>query len=114
MVSGEQDITIADGTTIQAKRIGEITVAIEAGSITLTDVWHVLDIGGNLMSVSRMGDGGYSVEFEPTTCTIRRNGIQTKLGERHGRLYPLVSRAHQSDERGPNSGQYWPYNKPIT
>ena len=89
-VSGEQGITIADGTTIQAKGIGEILVATEAGSITLTDVWHVPDIGGNLMSVSRMVDAGYSVEFGPTTCTIRRNGIQTKLGERQGRLYHLV------------------------
>ena len=89
-VRAEQAITIADGTKIQAKGIGEITVATEAGSITLTDVWHIPDIGGNLLSVSRIVDAGYQVEFGHTTCTISQNGIRTKLGERLGRLYYLV------------------------
>ena len=100
-VSGEQGITIADGTKIQAKGIGEITVATEAGSITLKEVWHVPDIGGNLRSVSRMLEAGYSVEFGPTTCTIRKDGVRTKLGERQGRLYHLVPRLTKQAKEDP-------------
>ena len=69
-----QAITIADGTKIEAAGKGDIEIATEAGSITLTDVWHVPNIGGNLMSVSRMVDAGYSVEFGPTMCTVNQGG----------------------------------------
>jgi len=74
-VRAEQAMTIADGTKIQAKGIGEITVATEAGSIGLTDIWHVPDIGGNQLPVSRMVDARKGVEFGPTTCTVSRDGI---------------------------------------
>jgi len=89
-VRAEQAITIADGIKIQAKGIGEITVATEAVNITLSDVWHVPDIEGNIVSVSRMVDAAYLVEFGPTTYTISRNGIRTKLEEQLGHLYYLV------------------------
>jgi len=76
-VRAEQDITIADGTKIQAKGTGEITVATKASNITLTNVGHVPDIGGNQLPVSRMVDARYRVEFRPTSCTISRDGIRT-------------------------------------
>ena len=59
--------------------------------MTLTGVWHVPKIRGNLMSVSRMVDAGYTIEFGPTSCTIRKAGIRTKIGERSGRLYHLIT-----------------------
>jgi len=62
-VSEGRGITIADGTKIQACGLGEIEIHTEGGRIILTDVWHVPDIGGNLMSVSRMVDARYTVEF---------------------------------------------------
>ena len=60
-ISKTKAIMLADGTTIEAAGIGDIVITIMVGSITLTDVWHVPNIGGNLMSVSRMIDAGFRV-----------------------------------------------------
>ena len=43
-ISKVQAITIADGTKIEAVGKGNIEIETEAGSITLTDVWHVPNI----------------------------------------------------------------------
>jgi len=102
IMSENQEITIADGTKIEAKGIGEIAIATQGQSIILRDVWHVPEIGGNLMSVSRMVDAGYTVEFGPTACTIRKGRTQSELGQRHRRLYHLVSKrsiAEEEDQR---------------
>ena len=69
-----QAMIIADGTKIEAAGMRDIEIATDAGSITLTRVWHVPNIGGNLMSVSRMVDAGYSVDFGPTICTVNQGG----------------------------------------
>ena len=102
IMSENQEITIPDGTKIEAKGIGEIAIATEGQSITLRDLWHVPEIGENLMSVSRMVDAGYTVEFGPTACIIRKGGTQSELGQRQGRLYHLVSKrsiAEEEDQR---------------
>ena len=90
-ISIDQAITIADGTKIQAIGSGEVVLATEEGTMTLTGVWHVPKIRGTLMSVSRMVDAGYTIEFGPTSCTIGKAGIRTKIGERSGRLYHLIT-----------------------
>jgi len=89
-ISAEHEITIADGSKIQAVGLGDIEIATEAGCITLTGVWHVPDIGGSLLSVSRIVDAGYTVEFGPVACYISKAGIQSRIGERYGRLYHLT------------------------
>ena len=89
-ISSEQGITIADGTKIQAIGSGEVQIATEDGGITLTGVWHVPDIGGNLLSVSRRVDSRYRVEFGPSACTITKGNMHSKIGERYGRLYRLT------------------------
>ena len=88
-ISKDQAITIADGTQIKAKGIGAIELFTETTSIKLTDVWHVPGIGKNLLSVSRMVDAGYRVEFGPTACYVSKTGIRTLLGQRSGSLYYL-------------------------
>jgi len=97
-MSGNQENTIADGTKIEARGIGEIVIATEGQSIILRDVWHVPEIGGNLISVSRILDAGYTVEFGPTACTISKAGTQSELGQRHGRLYHLVTKKSMAEE----------------
>jgi len=96
-ISSEQAITIADGTKIQAKGQGEIEKLTTGGSIILTDVWHVPEIGGNLMSVSRMVDSGYKVEFGPIACAISKAGVRRELGHRYGRLYYLTNNKRQGE-----------------
>ena len=90
-LSTDQTITIADGTKIQAVASGEVEISTKGGSITLTGVWHVPEIRGNLISVSRMADAGNIIEFGPMTCTISKAGIRSTIGERNGRLYYLTT-----------------------
>ena len=90
-ISTEQAITIADGTKIKAKGKGEIDITTGAGSIRLTNVWYVPEIGGNLLSVSRMVDAGFAVEFSATSCTVSKNNVRTLLGYRIGSLYYLYN-----------------------
>ena len=88
-ISKDQAITIADGTKIKASGVWEIIITTAAGNIKLTHVWYVPEIGGNLLSVSRMVDAGYEVAFGTRTCTVSKNGVQTLLGQRFRSLYYL-------------------------
>ena len=88
-ISQAQAITIADGTKPQAHGIGDVEIATEAGMVRVTDVWHVPDIATSLISVSRMVDAGYLVEFGRTVCLVNNGGLKTKLGDRKGSLYQL-------------------------
>jgi len=85
-ISKVLEITIADGTKIKAKGVGTIEIVSQESSITLKDVWHVPDIGGNLLSVSRMVDPCYTVEFGQSTCNVRKAGVRARLGRRIGSL----------------------------
>jgi len=89
-VSQLQSITIADGTKIHAHGIGDIELKTEGGVIRLTDVWHVPSITASLISVARMVDAGYAVEFGRTTCFVNKGRVKTKLGRRNGSLYHLI------------------------
>ena len=91
---------IADGTKIQASGMRTIEITMDEGSITLMDIWHVPLIGGSLMSVSRMLDAGYTVEFGYTKCIVRKAGVQTNLRSRVGSLYHLnQTSAHTHQQR---------------
>lgn len=57
-VSKEESITIADGTKLYVHGRGNIGIATNAGTITLTGVSHMPDIGASLLSVTRMVDAG--------------------------------------------------------
>lgn len=89
-ISGEHGITIADGTKIEAIGSGEVQIGTVGGGITLTGVWHVPDIERNLLSVSRIVDAGYTVEFGPKACMITKGNMCSQIGERSGRLYHLT------------------------
>ena len=88
-ISQSQSITIANGTKLQANGIGDIEIATEIGIVRLTDIWHVPDIATSLISVTRMVDAGYAVEFGQTVCFVNNSGLKTNLGYRKGSLYQL-------------------------
>jgi len=79
-VSGEQAITIADGTKINAQGIGDIEIATIAGVIRLTEVCHVPTIEASLILVARMVDTGYAVGFEASRCNITKAGRKIEIG----------------------------------
>ena len=89
-ISTPQSITIADGTTIRADGYGDIEIATKIGVIRLTDVWHVPNIRASLISVTRMVDAGYSIEFANAGCFVRYSGVKQQLGVRDGSLYYLM------------------------
>jgi len=89
-VSKPQSITIADGTTIEADGVGDIEITTKIGVIRLTDVWHVPNIRASLISVTRMVDAGYLVEFSTAGCFVRYSGVKQQLGIREGSLYYLM------------------------
>jgi len=93
-------ITIADGTKIHTRGIGDIKVLTESGEIMLTEVWHVPNIGASLISVARMVDAGYKVEFEKSKCYLSNNGIRSELGSRHGSLYYLAPNIESLGQNG--------------
>jgi len=88
-VNQSQAITTADGTRLEAHGIGDLDVTTEAGVIRLREVWHVPNITTSLISVARMVDAGYTVEFGRSLCFISNDGLKTKLGYRKGSLYQL-------------------------
>ena len=88
-VSQSQFITIADGTKLEVNGIGDVEIPTEVGVVWLTEVWHVPNIATSLISVTRMVDAGYSVEFGQTVCFVNNSGLKTKLGSRKGSLYQL-------------------------
>lgn len=77
-------IKIADGSRIEAIGKGDIHI----GAPRLTGVLHVLQVGGNLLSVGRLIDCGYGVSFEGKPCTISQDAIRL-LGKQEGNLYYL-------------------------
>jgi len=98
-ITHQQLITIADGSRIEASAVGNIVIATVAGVITLTAVWHVPSIRTGLISVTRMVDAGYRVEFEASICYVSRFGIQRKLGARVGNLYHLIIEKASTGQR---------------
>ena len=62
-----------------AHGIGDVEIATEVGVIKLTDVWHVPNITTSLISVIRMVDAGYTVEFGKAICSVSNAGVKTKL-----------------------------------
>jgi len=99
-VTPGQTIMIADGTKIHAHGIGDIKVLTESGEIMLTEVWHVPHIGASLISVARMVDAGYKVEFEKSKCYVRNHGIRSEIGSRHGSLYYLAPNIESLGQNG--------------
>jgi len=105
-VSQSWEITIADGTKIQEHGIGDIELTTEVGVIRLTEMWHVPNMAASLISVARMVDAGYAVEFESSICFINNGQAKIEVGYRSGSLYHLIrNTAPSTTESNPaNSG----------
>jgi len=80
----QKAIEIADGSKIAAIGMGNVSI----GQLCLSDVLHVPQAGGNLISVGRLIDSGYNVSFGSKMCTISKQALSLK-GERQGNLYCL-------------------------
>jgi len=98
--SYQRKSTIADGSKIDAIGIWDVKLRIPRGFVMLQKVWHVPEIGGNLLSVSRMIDCGYSVKFKEDQCYVIIGMGKFAIGARRERLYYLKE-ADSSTKRSP-------------
>ena len=108
-----RDVYLGDGRKIKAVGIGTLKLWLPVGknsvNCTLTDVLHVPELKGNLVSVSKIIGRGFHVEFNAGGCSIR-----TKTGNIIGRavhqnnLYRLIAKVqmpavHANAAKGNNA-----------
>ena len=83
---------MGNGTPVEAKGKGTITVETKKGSRDILDVLLVPDLAQNLLSVGQMLERGYAVHFEDLACKVfdpqRREIAKVKM-ERN-RSFPLI------------------------
>ena len=77
-------ITIGNGKEITAVGQGNIIIPTTSGSIRLTSVLQVPDIGSNLISVASIVDQGFQVEFTKTTGSLSKGNTAQGIGKRQG------------------------------
>lgn len=90
----KEKVTLADGRTVKAKGRGQgriIGRGLEGASIDmkLKELLYVPELSGNVLSVSRITDEGYSVVFGPTSCRILDGNKVIAIGEKNEGLYYL-------------------------
>ena len=83
------NIQIGDGSEIEAIGKGDMELTVGTTKITLLDVLHVPEIGGNLLSVAKIVDHGHHVVFSPTGCHISSDQGTQVQGIREGNIYLL-------------------------
>ena len=96
-LTAEQFITAANGSTLPGIGRGRVRISVSvdghARSIVLTDVLHVPQITGNLISVARLQDKGIVVETtappERLAMIIKYQGCKVGVASRVGRSYVL-------------------------
>ena len=74
--------------------------------IRLTDVWHVPSIAASLISVTRMVDARYVVEFGKSTCFVNDGRQKIELGERNRTLYHLKTAPPNTESNPANSANF--------
>lgn len=99
--SCKDKISLADGNEVQANGIGSGVYRSLDGNgqtvdVKLKNVYHVPALTGNLLSVSKIVDEGFTVVFEKNHCKIVKNEAVVVVGERRGGLYYLKPNPEQS------------------
>lgn len=90
-----EKVKLADGRGLTARRNGEGTIAGrglegEYVKIKIKELLYVPGLAANVLSVSRMTDEGYCVQFGPNDCRIMDAGVVVAVGMKRDGLYYLV------------------------
>lgn len=92
--SHREEIFVANGNQVEA--IGKGTVGAkflnefgDERSVKIVDVLYVPSIKGNLISVKRLTDSGYVVNFDDRFCRISKGQVQVAIADINGNLYKL-------------------------
>lgn len=89
-----EKIFVANGNQVQATGRGSVRVDFlnefgDEKSIKIVDVLYVPNIKGNLISVKRLTEGGYVVNFDERHCRINKGNIQVAVADISNNLYKL-------------------------
>lgn len=91
-----EKVSVANGQEVRASGRGKVAVVLVNGNsttakVTIEDVLYVPSIGGNLISVKRLTEKGFKVEFSGNTCEIRTkdNNRQIAVSDIVGNLYQM-------------------------
>jgi transposase InsO family protein len=83
-------VYLGDDTALAIKGKGKISFQFPNNiQKDVHDILHVEGLAKNLLSVSKMTDQGYEVNFQANTCLMKRDNTTIK-GVRHGSLYKLL------------------------
>jgi len=84
-------VTVADGKEVIVLGIGSgvITSQENKRTITLKNVLHIPKLSGNLISVKRITESGFKVQFKGKECNILRNQDVIVRAICNGNLYKL-------------------------
>ena len=97
LLGKEQPVVAANGSTLRGIARGRVRISVRVNghvkSIILTDVLHVPQIKGNLISVARLQDKGLVVEItslpEKPAMVIKHQGRKVGVASRVGKSYVL-------------------------
>lgn len=88
------DITIASGDKISAKGQGTVTLCVgltdKRLEIILLNVLYVPNLETNLMSVKKITEKGFSVNFSKYGCHLNGGGASHKIGQYSNGVYELL------------------------
>lgn len=89
-----EEVLLADGKRLKTRgsgqgRITGVGLAGEKVELKLKELLYVPGLSRNVLSVSRITDEGYGVQFGPLDCRIMDGDKVIAVGKRSGGLYYL-------------------------
>lgn len=89
-----EEVYVANGQQMSAEGKGTIRVNFinkfgNRTSVEIADVLFIPEIKGNLISVKRLAEKGYKVNFNDKQCEISKGDKQVAVGDISGNLYKL-------------------------
>ena len=92
-MSFKENITVANGDILKSEGRGECVVTVIVGDkrceIPVRNVMYAPKAPGNLLSVKRLTNQNFVVNFEKNECQIKLKGDIIALGTLQGELYKL-------------------------
>ena len=89
-----EKINVANGNEVKTEGRGSGTIQFlnqnsEVSSVTLHNVLYIPEIGGNLLSVRKLAEEGFTVDFKKDLCEIKHKGRQVAVADLQSSLYKL-------------------------
>ncbi len=95
-------VTVADGKVMEAVGQGKVALGVVNGmgwnTLRLEGVWFVPDLAHNLVSVRKLDQAGFRLEFGGGVSTISKNGVACAVTPYSSGMYNIVASDSQNDD----------------